>query len=306
MEETRSRKAARPSQEPGRRRLLPAMRQAAMLSLLAERGMVSAADLTALLGVSLMTVHRDLNALERRGLVLKTFGGAIATSYHQAAYFHFTEQMQLRQAQKIAIAERAVTLVLLGDTIVIDGSTTGYWFAKRLTRAVANWGGSTQLTVVTNSVPLLTELASAPRITLFSTGGMLDRNGQYLYGPAALRFLAELRADKLFFSAAGVLPEEGVADVEMNPVQVKRLMLRASRERYLLVDSSKFGARGLVPLAPLSELTALITDSQVSLEVLQALATAGLEGRIIVAAEGEAAPPAWSAALSPFSGTRPG
>jgi DeoR/GlpR family transcriptional regulator of sugar metabolism len=141
VEETHPRKAARPSPEPGRRRLLPAMRQAAMLSLLAERGVVSAADLTALLGVSLMTVHRDLNALERRGLVLKTFGGAIATSYHQAAYFRFAEQVQLRQAQKIAIAERAVTLVLPGDTIVIDGSTTGYWFAKRLTRAVANWAG---------------------------------------------------------------------------------------------------------------------------------------------------------------------
>jgi DeoR/GlpR family transcriptional regulator of sugar metabolism len=178
-------------------------------------------------------------------------------------------------AQEIDAAKRnigcaAARLVGDGDTIIIDGGVTTTYMAQALR-------GRQGITVITNSVGVLNELAAERGITLLSSGGVVRSQSQSLTGPTAEAAFAELRADKAFIAGTGLSVNFGLSNTSVQEAGVKQAMLRAAREVVLLADHTKIGVESLVKIAPIDCIHRLITDVGISPHDRRALAEQGIE-----------------------------
>ena len=211
--------------------MLPLQRQNDILRLLSEKKEMTVKELCAALYYSPATVRRDLADLEARGMLKRSFGGAVLTE-------SYAEQLPLtiRAAQNIAakkqICQKAAALVASGDTIFLDASSTTYFLAPYL-RDVSD------LTVITNN-PHLSVVLSGYKIHNFCTGGEMLNDSIALVGSDTERYVRGVRAHKCFFSARGVCEGE-ITDSSKPERDVKLAMLERSDTHILLCDSSKSG-----------------------------------------------------------------
>lgn len=234
--------------------LAPAERRERIAELVLTRDVVAARDLAALFDVSLMTVHRDLDELEGRGILRKTRGGATAqpSSLFESSV-HF--RLGAARAEKDALARFALGLVEPGQAVLIDDASTTLALAKLLP-------GRGPLTVITNFRPSIEALYGAPGIRLIALGGEYFPNHDSFMGVVCEDALAAIRADVFFMSTSAV--SGGVAwHQEQVTVSAKRAMLRAARRRVLLIDHGKLGRTALHQLARLSEFDLVVVDDGV-------------------------------------------
>ena len=235
-----------------RRRLLEAINQQGSLSIIqAEKR----------LGVSRMTVHRDLDVLEAQGHVRKVHGGAVALGEDHHRYDprarSFRDRLSTRADAKRAIARALARLVQGARTLVLDASSTVFFLAEALAP------GSEDVFVVAGGLPLFSEMQRrCPRTRVALVGGeALPRTGT-LVGRLALASLEGLRFDWAVVSALGVLEEEGaVFDSNPEEVEVKRAFLARARRKALAVDSAKIGLSGAYKFADLSAFDAYVTEA---------------------------------------------
>ena len=212
--------------------MLPLQRQNDILRLLEERKEMTVKEICAALYYSPATVRRDLNELEGRGLLKRSFGGAVLTE-------SFAEQLPLaiRAAKNIAakkkICAKAAALIEDGDTVFLDASSTTYFLAPHLQ-------AFSDLTVVTNN-PHLCVVLSELKIRNLCTGGEMLNDSVALVGSDAERFIGGIRAHKCFFSARGVSDAGEISDSSKPERDVKLAMLARTDKRILLCDSSKLG-----------------------------------------------------------------
>jgi DeoR/GlpR family transcriptional regulator of sugar metabolism len=212
---------------------------------------VSLKDLAARLDVSLMTVHRDLDELERQGVLRKVRGGATP---QPSSLFESNVRYRQTQAQseKQSLARFAVDQIEPGHTIMIDESTTGLALARLLPDLVP-------LTVITNSLTVVQELRAVDDIHLIVLGGDYWPRHDAFCGLACEAAASALRADILFMSSTAITG--GVAyQPDQDMAIAKRAMIAAAARRILLVDHSKFGRVALHRLAPLSDFDLIVTD----------------------------------------------
>lgn len=260
------------------RTLLPRQRQDVIQNLLRTRRFATVRELASVVGVSQMTVRRDLETLQSDGHVRRVFGGAQVLP-HPAADAEvpeqaFSERMAENRRAKVRIAATAARLVRDGDTIALDGSTTAVYLARLLReRAV---------TVVTNNLLVVDELAGGAA-NVFVPGGMVREATRTLVGDTTVRTLQGLNADVVFFSCTGLHPVAGISDSNAEEVAVKRALFRLSGRRIALVDASKFGRLSLLALTDLSDVECVITEKDPHPESSRALDAAGT--RIQVAHE---------------------
>lgn len=190
-------------------------------------------ELCAVLYSSPATIRRDLSALERKGVLRRSFGGAVLTE-------DYTDQLPLliRRAEHIAekkrIAAKAASFVKAGDTIFIDASTTTYFLAEHLR-------GVQELTVITNN-PHLAVVFAERGIRCLCTGGEMLGSSIALVGSDAERFVGGFYAGAFFFSARGIADGE-ISDSSKAERDIKRAMLERSERAYFLCDTSKNGKR---------------------------------------------------------------
>lgn len=253
--------------------MLVAERRAEILRRIESHGSVRVADLSATFNVTEETIRRDLEELERQKLVKRTYGGAVRATGTGFELPH-TKRREKNAAEKARIAKAAAALISEGDTICLDASTT----ALRLCHELHNVG---RLTVLTNSVHVLIELAGKPDIHLIGTGGVIRETALSFVGPLAERAVEERHVDRVFLSGRGITLEKGLTDTNELEVELKKRMIQASRQVVALVDHTKFGYIGFCRLAPLSEIDVLITDSGVDPREVTRLEKAGIE--VIVA-----------------------
>jgi DeoR/GlpR family transcriptional regulator of sugar metabolism len=164
-----------------------------------------------------------------------------------------------------------------GDTIILDAGTTTTYLARAMR-------GRRDVTVITNSLPVLTELTDLPGITLVATGGVLRNESRALVGPGAEATLNDLRVDKAFIAGTGLSIDFGLSNTNIPEAGVKQAMLRAAREVILLADHTKIGTESLVKIAPLESIHRLITDTGISPHDRAALTQRGIE---VTVAEGK-------------------
>lgn len=246
-------------------------RHDAIAELVLGDGSVRIDDLTRRFNVSRMTIHRDLDALEARGILRKSRGTVTAVA---SSLFEASTEYRARQntPEKEAIASLAAGLVSAGEAIILDDSTTGLRLAKHLTEREP-------LTVITNFGRVLKLLEGHAGITLLSTGGEYFRLCDAYSGALALRSLEMLSADTYFMSSPAVM--NGMCyHPHQELVLVKQAMFRAARRRVLIVDHTKFTRTALHAMMPVKDFDVVIVDSNVDPEHLRMLRQSGVDVQV--------------------------
>ncbi|GAA3708618.1 DeoR/GlpR family DNA-binding transcription regulator [Zhihengliuella alba] len=239
--------------------LLPQQRHQHILDELRLHGQVRVTDLAAQLGISEMTVRRDLSTLEAAGELVKVHGGA--TRQHSAASDEpgFSRKLSLQSAEKEAIARRAARLVSPGMTVGLTSGTTTFALARQLIDVDG-------LTVVTNSprvadVFYAAESAGGPTQTVLLTGGVRTPSDA-LVGPLALGALAQLNVDLFFMGVHGVRADRGFSTPNLLEAQVCQAFLASAARTAVVADHAKWGVTGLSVIAPLEAADLYVTDDQ--------------------------------------------
>ncbi|MFG2748333.1 DeoR/GlpR family DNA-binding transcription regulator [Streptomyces xanthophaeus] len=258
---------------------LAAQRRELILDIVRRKGAVRVAALVEQLGVSDMTIRRDLDVLARSGSVEKVHGGAVSTSGTTADEPGFEAKSTLESAAKAAVADAAAELVKPGSVVAISGGTTTYAVAHRL-RDIAG------LTVVTNSLPVAELLRPSEREdgatgpTVLVTGGAPTKSAS-LVGPLADQAIRSLQVDLLIVGAHGVSERAGVTTPNLAEAQTNRTLISAATQLAVVADHSKWGIVGLSRFAELSEIDYFVSDDGLG---TQARAVLGENvGRLILA-----------------------
>jgi DeoR/GlpR family transcriptional regulator of sugar metabolism len=235
--------------------VLARQRQAYILERVREDGGVRVSDLVRELGVSDMTVRRDLDLLQERGLLEKVHGGA--TSIFGSTLFEsgFATKSGLRRAEKEAIAEAAASLVEPRMAIAISAGSTTYALARRLIDVVG-------LTVVTNAVRIAEVLHEQGRSdqTIILTGGVRTPSDA-LVGPFAVAALRTVHVDMAFIGVHGMDIVTGYTSPNLLEAETDRVLIEASRRLVVVADSTKWGVVGLSSIASIGQADVLITDT---------------------------------------------
>lgn len=244
-------------------------RRDAIRGRLAERGEVEIAVLASEFEVSEMTIRRDLEALEDRGVARRVRGGAISTvsrSYEPP----FAARSQDAREAKALIASTAAGFVEYGETAILDvGSTT-----LALARALRDRGG---LTILTPSVNAAVELANEPTSRVILTGGIVRPGELSLVGDLAEETFRRFNCDVLFLGVGGIDAVKGLTEYNLDDTRVKRAALGAAARCVVLADRSKLDRVCLAQVATLEEIDVLITDAEPAHPVLDAVREAGVE-----------------------------
>ncbi|MGQ9554490.1 MAG: DeoR/GlpR family DNA-binding transcription regulator [Anaerolineae bacterium] len=250
--------------------MLKEQREAEIVRLLAnaQAGALRVSHLSEMLGVSEMTVRRDLVDLEQRGLVRRIHGGAMHISNTLLLEKSFSDRGREHQAEKTAIGREAASYVKDGSVVIIDAGTTTLQVARHIQ--------ARNITVVTNALPVATELAGREGVSAILLGGNLKGPELCTVGPITTASLSQMAADLLFLSAAGFSLERGLTDPDLREAEVKRAMMKAARQVILVCDSSKYQLVNFAHIAPLNSINTLITDPGVPLEAQQAMRTLGI------------------------------
>jgi DeoR family fructose operon transcriptional repressor len=226
---------------------------------------VEVVDIVDAFQVSAITARRDLIQLEKEGLLVRTHGGAIKLQTQPAKkkLFSYDEKVVLNSGRKEHIAKLAMGLIQESDVIFIDSGSTLFYLAAHL-KAFSN------LTVITNSLPVASELLGHPNIRVNLVGGEIDHERKAVYGLVAQHTIEHYHANKAFIGADGVSLQRGLTTYDEKEAAISRKIAASSDEVFLLCDSSKIERNSFVKFAPLTILKALITDNELPADVKSA------------------------------------
>jgi DeoR/GlpR family transcriptional regulator of sugar metabolism len=218
-------------------------------------GFVRIEQLAEEFSVNIMTIHRDLEALQRQGWLRKVRGGATA---QPSALFHgdIRYRMQAMKEAKEELARTTIKLVEHGQSVMLDESTTVFYLTQLLPSRAP-------LRVITYSLGIMKLLAGEAGIDLIALGGTYYPAYGAFLGLLTAQSIHSLQADVLFMSTTAIT--EGFCyHLSQETVLVKRALMEAVACRILIVDHSKFSKRGLFQLAPLTDFDLVIVDSGIS------------------------------------------
>lgn len=232
--------------------MLSFQRREEIKCLLLQQKSVTVSDVAKRFQVSDETIRRDLAVLCNEGFCTKTYGGA-SLSVRSTSATASSIKKNLRVAEKKRIAEIAATQIMPKDCIFLDHSTT----AAELCSEIRNL----ELTVVTNSLWVIRELANQENIDLVITGGIVRGLDQGMFGAETLTFLRHHYFDKAFFSCRSLNLTKGVFDANEQVASFRQALAEQSARSFLMADSTKFGVPGFVHIMPYKELDVLITDA---------------------------------------------
>ncbi|HAL62925.1 MAG TPA: DeoR/GlpR transcriptional regulator [Clostridiales bacterium] len=238
-------------------------RQKKIIDTLKSDGAVWVSKLSEELGVTEETVRRDLEKLEKQELLLRTHGGAIPID--EGNYeMSLEKRKSLNADAKIRLAKEAANHIASGDTIFLDASTTTFYIAKEL-KVMKD------VTIITNSIRVVNELAGLPSLKVIGVGGFVSNNQSFV-GSQAQRAISEnYFANKMFFSSRGVTINAGILESNDYECEIKQCMLKNSEKKYYIFDKSKIGRVGFAKLAQLEDIDCFITEKDIDERYVKAL-----------------------------------
>lgn len=236
-------------------------------SIVEARRAVRLDELSLAVAVSQATVRRDLDELEAEGLVRRVHGGVVAVD-ERPAEPHFEVKAAEAADEKDRIAARAVALLAPGDTVYLDSGSTVLAAARLL-------HGWDQLTVVTNSLPVITELTDrGPR--LFVIGGEFRARSQALVGPLSRFTLENIHVNRAFIGSYAVSLEDGLTTTDPAEAFTKELALQRATQVVLLADSRKMGRHSFVHAGRMDAVNVLVTDTGIDDRLVRSLKKRGI------------------------------
>lgn len=236
-------------------------RKKSILKLLDQKEEVSIQDIVTQCSVSEITVRRDLTMLEKKGLLKRTHGGAVKNAVLTEILGFDTSKVD-RRNQKLEICKLASSFIEENDTIYMDCGTTVYFLSHFLSRFK-------NLRIITNSLPVVSELMPHSHIKVYLIGGELDASLKALYGPMTDNLLSKYKADKAFIGAAGASLLHGLSSNHEKEASVTLKMAEAAEKVYLLCDSSKIEKTSYFNYSSLELIDQLITDKEIPASVLE-------------------------------------
>jgi DeoR family transcriptional regulator of aga operon len=245
-----------------------------ILTGLQEIGSVAVDELSEHLGVSVVTIRRDLDVLEQQGLLRRTHGGAVSIEPLFYEPFKkdrsFQEQVERQAAEKRRIGRAAAALITPGETIAITPGTT----TAEIVRGIPF---NSKITVVTNTANIAMELSKRKDVSVFVTGGHLHGDWFSLVGPSAIRSLENMLIHTMFIGADGIDADWGLSCFSSDEAELNGTMVRHARRHIAVADSTKFGVVANWRICQTSAIQTLITDTDATDEMIAPFQKLGIE-----------------------------
>jgi DeoR/GlpR family transcriptional regulator of sugar metabolism len=247
-------------------------RQREIVRLLERIGRLSVVQMCEQFSVSGATARRDLEALSKRGLIQRVHGGAVLV--RQAA----PEEPILRRSheqenEKERIGLATAALIQDGETVFLGSGTTVLQVAQHLV--------TRNITVITNSLPVINLMSEKENINLIALGGMLRVSELSFIGHITERDLSEVRADKVIIGIRAISLDQGLTNDYLPETLTDRAILDVGRENIIVADHTKCGVMSTAFVAPLTAINMLVTDNNTDTEFIQSLCLQGI--KVIVA-----------------------
>ena len=238
-------------------------RQKQILSLLSQQGRLSVSEIVTQFSISEATARRDLETLAAKGKAQRVHGGVIAVE-QAPPESPILEREKEQAEEKARIGRAAASMVGNHETVFLGSGTTVLEIARNLR-------DHRDLTVITNSLPVLNMLAGRKEITVVSLGGMLRESELSFIGHITEQALVEVHADKVFMGTRGISLEHGLTNDYLQETLTDRAILKSGREVIIVADHTKVNRVATVLLAPLSQMNMLVSDSKADKKFVQAL-----------------------------------
>lgn len=229
-----------------------------------EKRSVTLDSLCETFDVSKNTLRRDIETLIKRGNIRKVYGGVVAVERTSSQGLRsFRERNSLNLEAKSLIAAKAASLISNGDTVFLDTGSS-------ILPIVSELGKLTEVTVVTNSVPIIYKALEYPSINVIALPGTLNRSTDSLVGATCIESLSNFHLKKAVMACTGLTISEGACNASFAEYEIKREAVKISEERILLVDHTKFGVTSMMKYSPLEQFDYLVTDEEPSSEFMKA------------------------------------
>jgi DeoR family transcriptional regulator of aga operon len=226
-------------------------------------------------GVSEMTIRRDLQIMYQKGLIERTHGGAVLTKGRNLLQAPILTRLLEQAEEKQAIARCVGQLIMRGEKIYIAAGTTTYYVAKTI-------AGRSDLTVVTNSLPVVNLLALSKDIEVIMVGGFLRRNEFSMVGHFAENMVHDLRLDKVIMGIGGIHPEYGLTNDYPQEMMMDRSYMSKSENIIVVADHTKVGRVTTSRTADLNAARMLVTTRLAPPDMVERIRQGGVE--VIIAA----------------------
>ena len=250
--------------------LLPAERQQRILETLRDELSVRGSRLGELLGVSEMTIRRDLDVLEQQGVVERTHGGAVFRQERVVGRFHYNSAVQENLREKQRIARRAATMIEPNDIIFLGEGTT----CAQMIRYVDS---GMPFTIFTNNLGVISEIEDKTG-DLILLGGAYNHTTRALAGPLTMEMISQVNVTKLFLGVDGFSLNAGLTTPNLEMATVDRSMIRHTRGKVIVMaDHSKFGLVAEIVITPIKNIDVLITDRKIPDDFEQDLRSMNVE-----------------------------
>jgi DeoR/GlpR family transcriptional regulator of sugar metabolism len=245
--------------------MIPEQRRLKMIEKLRKDDICSIDSLTEELGVSRITIQRDVNLLVKHGLAEKIHGGVqLKKAGDISIESRFNLRLKQNYEKKLEMAKTAVSFVKDSSIIFLDSSTTIYILANEIVRRQY-----ADLTIITNSPAIIIEGMRHDRIRLIATGGELRPDFNMFAGSWVLDFLEKVNINSAFVSAAGITMEGSITSNNRDLANTIKEVMQRSVEVNLLVDSTKFHRSGMLDVGSIKDCTRVITDKRIDSEVIK-------------------------------------
>ncbi len=246
-------------------------RREQIIQRLRQQGSVQVNDLSALYGVSTVTIRNDLAFLEKQGIAVRAYGGAlICDSTTPSVEPSVEDKSALNTAMKRSVAKAAVELIQPGHRVLLDSWTTTFEIARLMRK-------HTDVIAMTNGMNVANALLEAEGVELLMTGGHLRRQSQSFYGDQAEQSLQNYHFDMLFLGVDAIDLERGVSTHNEDEARLNRRMCEVAERIIVVTDSSKFNRSSLHKIIDTQRIDMIIVDEGIPADSLEGLRKAGVE-----------------------------
>lgn len=251
-------------------------RWSTLLDLLAKEGRVSVEGASALLGVSVTTLRRDLDQLAQQQMLTRTRGGAVGNATSYDLPLRYKTSRHASEKQRIGLA--TASLVQSGAIVGLNGGTTTTEVARAIATRADMYAISTgpSITVVTNALNIANELVVRPHVKVVVTGGVIRPQSYELIGPFATLVPAQVSLDFAILGVDGIDPDGGATAHHEGEASISQLMVSRARQVIIVADASKLGVIAFARICPADKVSVLVTDSSAETSMVARLRDRGL------------------------------
>lgn len=232
--------------------MLISERQNQIIRLLEQNPRITVRELAQALSFSEPTIRRDFTELHKKGIITKCYGGAILNQGKADREIPFVLRENEKSRPKAEMGLQASRFISDGMVVMLDGSTSAYHLVPYLAKFK-------DIIVITSGAKTAVALAEL-QIPVYCTGGRMRTNSFSYVGREAEEMVERFNANVVFFSCHGLSVDGRMSDLSVEEASLRRVMLRKSRKKYLLCDSSKFDKVYFYDMGDISELDAVISD----------------------------------------------